>query len=227
MNRVCPSDDAVNIVYEDDTLLALSKPVGRLVIPGRDRTEESLAEILTRQRGRKVYVIHRLDREASGLVLFAKDADTHRRLSRQFETRQVGKRYRAVVEGSVMTNGFVDRPIRQFGSGRMGTDEGGKPSLTRYRVLERYAEATLLEVDLVTGRRHQIRVHLYSIGHPILGETRYGRNFPVGGAGRLMLHARELTLDVPDVGTVTIEAGIPDDFLAIIASLRTGEVSGS
>jgi tRNA pseudouridine32 synthase/23S rRNA pseudouridine746 synthase len=137
MNRICLSEETIDIVYEDDHLLALSKPVGQLVIPGRDRDEESLVTILTQRRGCKVYVIHRLDREASGLVLFAKDAATHRQLSGQFETRRVRKVYWAVVEGRITADGIVDSPIRQFGSGRMGTDVRGKPSLTRYQVLER------------------------------------------------------------------------------------------
>ncbi len=225
MNRICLSEESIDIVYEDEHLLALSKPVGQLVIPGRDRDEEALVTILTRQRGCKIYVIHRLDREASGLVLFAKDAATHRQLSGQFEARQVRKIYWAVVEGRVTAEGIVDRPIRQFGSGRMGTDARGKPSLTRYRILERYQSATLLEVELVTGRRHQIRVHLYSIGHPILGDIRYGHDCPVGGAARLMLHAKELSLERPGGCMITLEAGLQENFVRILESLRGKGIS--
>ena len=225
MKRIGLSDEHLDIVYEDDHLLALSKPVGQLVIPGRDRDEESLAALLTQRMGCKVFVVHRLDREASGLVIFAKDAVTHRHLSRQFETRRVRKIYWAVVEGPVTADGIVDRPIRQFGSGRMGTDERGKQSLTRFHVLERFRDATLLEVELVTGRRHQIRVHLYSIGHPILGEMRYGDGCPVGGAARLMLHAKELSLERPGGRVITLEAGLQDNYRQILKSLRGKGIS--
>ena len=120
--------------------------------------------------------MHRLDRDASGLVLFAKDAAAHRDLCLLFEGRRIGKLYQAWVQGQVACDGAVERPLREYGSGRSGVcpPGSGKPALTRYRVRSRSAQASLLEVAPETGRRPQIRVHLHSLGHPVLGDRLYG-----------------------------------------------------
>jgi len=208
------------IVYEDEHILAVSKPVGRIVIPGRNGEEESVVEELSRLCGHKLYIVHRIDREASGLVLFARDADTHRLLSRQFETHHVTKNYDVVVNGQTAGNGVIDKPIRQFGSGRMGVDTRGKSAVTQYRVTEFLPEATFLDVNIVTGRRHQIRVHFYSLGHPVMGETRYGNEFPVGGVPRLLLHAREIVCDAPGKPGLVMHVPPPDDFTAAVDAIR-------
>lgn len=231
----------MHILHEDDDILAVAKPSGQLVIPGRPvrqtgttasadspgpapsdeagsgdaAREETLLDQVTKHLGGKAWVVHRLDRGASGLVLFAKNAEVHRRLSKQFEGREVKKTYLAVVKGDVPAAGVIDQPLRQFGSGRMGVDPRGKPSLTRYRVKDNFAGVTLLEVEPETGRQHQIRVHLYWLGHPILGETRYGKDFPVGGAPRLMLHAWRLRL-LAEKGELLLEAPPPEDFSAYV-----------
>lgn len=187
-----------SVVYEDERLLAVSKAAGVPVIPGRGDVGEPLNSRLARQAGGRVYVVHRIDREASGLVLFAKDAETHRRLCSLFEARAVHKTYLAAVLGRMTGEGSIDRPLRAFGSGRMGVGAGGKPSLTRWRAVRDLPGGTLVEAEPVTGRRHQLRVHLYSVGHPILGDPLYGKPLPVGGAPRLMLHAWRL--EVPELG---------------------------
>lgn len=208
------------ILYEDDGLLAVSKVSGDLVIPGRGMDRPSLVERLTAKSGGKLFVVHRLDRGASGLVLFARDRESHRTLSALFEKRRVRKTYWAVVEGTVERDGVVDRPIRAFGSGRMGVDGRGKPSETRFRVLERFSRAALLEVNPLTGRRHQIRVHLFALGHPILGETVYGSGFPVGGAPRLMLHALHLAFPWKGDDGFALSCPPPADFLDLMQNLR-------
>jgi RluA family pseudouridine synthase len=190
------SPAGLTILHEDERLIAVDKPAGRLVIPGRGADEKTLRIEVEEHLGSKAFVVHRLDREASGLVLFAKDAATHRKLCAAFETRKIHKRYRAIVLGRVVKNGVVDSPIRTFGSGRMGVGGTGKPSRTLYRVLDPLSDSTLLEATPETGRRHQIRVHLYSIGHPILGDLIYGDPRPVGGAPRLMLHAFDLRFEL-------------------------------
>lgn len=210
----------MTVIYEDSRILAVSKPAGQLVIPGRGEQGEPLNRELERRSGAKVYVVHRLDQEASGLVLFTKDAASHRALCLQFEERKVSKTYLALVEGTVAAEGLVDKPLREFGSGRMGVDVAGKPSVTRYRIKERFPGATLLEVEPVTGRRHQIRVHLWAIGHPILGDTVYGKNRPVGGAARLMLHALEAEFLDFEARPLRLNAPPPDDFAAVLNSFR-------
>lgn len=174
-----------------------------------------------RQVGADLLFVHRLDRGTSGVVLFARDVGSHRRMSRLFETRHVGKIYLAAVLGHVEpASGTIDSPIRAFGSGRMGVDARGKAATTDYALKERLARGDLLEVRPHTGRRHQVRVHLYSIGHPVLGDDRYGRDRPVGGVGRLMLHASELTVPTEDGGLLAIAAGPPPDFVGVLDAER-------
>jgi RluA family pseudouridine synthase len=209
------------LIHEDARILAVAKPAGQLVIPARRPEEgEPLVSEAARSRGGRLFVIHRLDRDASGVVVFAKDAEAHRALSAEFEGRTAKKTYLAAVLGRPnIEEGTVDEPIREFGSGRMGVGKGGKPSRTGYRVLERFPDSSLLEAHPETGRRHQIRVHLYSIGHPILGDRLYGEKRPVRGAARLMLHALELELQHPDGGALKLRAEPPADFEAVLASL--------
>ncbi len=212
----------LSIIHEDDRLIAVSKRAGQLAVGEPDPGGEgSLHAGLSARAGRDLYIVHRLDRGTSGLILFAKDAAAHRHLSRLFEHRQVEKVYVAMTIGHLDHEaGDVDRPIHAFASGRMGVDRRGKPARTRYRVAERLGDADLLEVRPVTGRRHQIRVHLWSIGHPVLGDTRYGHPLPVGGIPRLMLHARELSFAGPDGGSLSLRDDPPADFTEIVESRR-------
>ena len=203
----------IQILYEDKHLIALDKPDGHVVFPGRgEMAGEPLNRELAAHLRRKVFVVHRLDRGASGLVLFAKDANTHQHLSLQFEKREVQKTYLVLVQGRVEQNGKIEHPLKAFGSGRMGIHPQGKASMTEYKVREHFPASTLLEVMPHTGRRHQIRVHLYSIGHPVMGDTLYGKDRPVGGAPRLMLHAWKLEFEKPSGGTLALEAVPPAEF---------------
>lgn len=211
----------MDILFEDDHLLAVSKPSGQVVIPGRGPLlGEPLQAELEHRCGKKIFVVHRLDRGASGLLLFAKDAPTHRSLSMQFERHEVRKSYLVLVQGCLETSGRVDQPLRAFGSGRMGIHAQGKASTTEYRVREPLRGATLLEVTPQTGRRHQIRVHLYSIGHPVMGDPLYGKDRPVGGISRLMLHAASLEFTNPKGDRQTLQTDPPEDFAGVLALLR-------
>ena len=209
---------AAPILFEDDALVAVSKPAGQPTIPGRGEIGEALNQELERRLGAKLYVVHRLDREASGLVVFAKDAETHRLLCAEFESRRADKSYLAAVSGALAGEGVVALPLKEFGSGRVAPAPDGKPSRTRWRALRALRGATLLRVDPETGRRHQIRAHLCAIGHPILGDPRYGpAPRPVGGAPRLMLHA--LTLRLEAGRTYELTAAPPPDFESALAAL--------
>jgi tRNA pseudouridine32 synthase/23S rRNA pseudouridine746 synthase len=210
------------ILYQDDDVIAVHKPAGQLVIPGRGLPSgEPLVAELERNAGRKIYVVHRLDRGASGIVLFAKNAAAHRHLSLQFERREVHKCYRVLVQGRLESDGSVDQPLHSFGSGRMGIQAAGKPSVTEYHVREHLKSATLLDVAPHTGRRHQIRVHLYSLGHPVMGDPLYGHDRPVGGITRLMLHASDLEWLDSSGNPKVLHADPPPDFEEILNRLRT------
>jgi len=208
--------EPARIVFEDERLVAVDKPAGRPTIPGRGEIGEPVSAELERRLGRRVYVVHRLDREASGLLVLAKDAATHRLLCAEFEGRRARKSYLAAVAGALTGEGTIDAPLKEFGSGRVAPAPDGKPSLTRWRVLRGLRGAALLEVRPETGRKHQIRAHLASIGHPILGDPRYGPPpRPIGGAARLLLHARTLRLEAGRV--YELEAPPGADFEAALA----------
>lgn len=209
---------AVRVVFEDERLLAADKPAGRPTIPGRGDVSEALNAELERARGAKLFVVHRLDLEASGLVVFAKDADMHRLLCAEFEERRAEKAYLAVVAGVLVGAGTCRQPLKEFGSGRVAPAPDGKPSLTRWRVERNLRAATVLRVEPKTGRKHQIRAHLCALGRPILGDPRYGpAPRPVGGAPRLMLHA--LSLRVSAGRAYEFEAPPGRDFEAVVSSL--------
>ncbi len=209
---------SVSVLFQDNRVLAVHKPEGQLVIPGRaPDTIPCLKDECLGFFGRPVFVVHRIDRETSGIVLFALDPDAHRFLCRAFERREVRKEYRAVVQGEPNpTEGVLSNPLREFGSGRVAPDPRGKPSRTEYQTLARWSGGSLLAVRPVTGRRHQIRTHLAGHGHPVLGDPLYGpAPRPIGGVARLMLHASVLQFPHPEGGTRTISCGPPNSFIAI------------
>jgi tRNA pseudouridine32 synthase/23S rRNA pseudouridine746 synthase len=204
----------IRVLYDDTDTIAVYKPAGVSSIPERDLTVPSVRTLLEKQLGLRLYTVHRLDKEVSGAMLFAKTAAGHRRLNSAFFDRSVSKSYIALVHG-VMSHdqGVIDAPIRQFGSGRMGVDEkNGKPSITRYSVLERREGFTLLEASPLSGRRHQIRVHLYHCGHAIAGDLRYGRKTEQEEFPRLMLHAKKISWKEKGGREVTVEAEVPEEF---------------
>lgn len=205
----------IEVVFEDERVLALCKPAGVSSIPGRGDIGEPLSVAAARRAGGKVFVVHRLDLEASGLILFAKDAAAHKLLCAQFEARSVSKLYLALVLGALPGGGLIDSPLKEFGSGRVAASPQGKPCRTRWRCRSSFAGSTLIEASPLTGRRHQLRAHFYGLGHPILGDTRYGRPRPVGRAPRLMLHALALSLQGP-CGPLSLRAEAPGDFIAVL-----------
>ncbi len=221
------------LLYNDADVLAVSKPEGMATITERRPNGQSLVERLGEALGGRWYVVHRLDKAASGVVVLAKNAAAHRCLNDQFAGRQVDKTYLVLVHGRVTADaGEIDLPLRQFGSGRMGVDRRrGKPSLTRFRVLWRCEAATLRAVALITGRRHQIRVHLYAAGHPIVGDLSYGDIGRQRAFARMMLHACRIGFRLPSGGPCTISAPPPATFEGLLAQLcpavRDLDIDGS
>ena len=211
---------AVRVLYENGDILAVDKPEG--VVSIADAGQGGLPKLLKDVFAGKLYPVHRLDQGASGVIVFAKSADVHRYLNGQFDRREVRKTYLALVHGVVAVNrGSINAPIREFGSGRMGVDaRRGKPSSTEWKLAERLPTTTLVRVQPATGRRHQIRVHLYHIGHPIVGDLKYGDRAVQSRFPRLMLHALEIEFALPSDERVTVEAPVPPSFEEVLRGLR-------
>ena len=197
------SDHGCCVLYADPWLLALLKPSGLLSQPGLG---PELADSLisrAQERWPEVRLVHRLDRDTSGLILLARDATTHRALSAAFAERRVRKTYLAVVQGlPADRGGVINQPLARIATrppryGVVPLEQGGKPALTRWRVLRRFEGSSLLLLQPRTGRSHQLRVHLTDLGHPVLGDPLYGEP---AAAPRLQLHAAGLQLLHPATG---------------------------
>lgn len=194
--------DALKLLHADAHLLVVDKPAGLLAVPGRG--EGGLLNLTAQLRAwhPEALIVHRLDQATSGLMVFARGAAAQRALSMAFEARQVCKHYEAVVQGELRgESGTIDAPLIADWPQRPRQKvdlERGKPSCTHWRVLQRLNGNTRLELQPVTGRSHQLRVHMQSVGHPIVGDTLYGDG-PVA-ARRLMLHATRLELPHPATG---------------------------
>jgi RluA family pseudouridine synthase len=212
------------ILFEDDHIIAVEKPEGLASIPERNADVPPLLGLVSQQCEQRLYVVHRLDKDVSGVILFAKTSEAHRRLSDQFSNHHVEKHYDALVHGALRTDcGIIRRPIREFGSGRMGVDQRhGKPARTAYEVIERLPAFTMLHVTPQTGRRHQIRVHLFSFGHPVVGDARYGARDLQEGFPRLMLHATQLTFTSPSGLEVTVDSPLAPTFTSVLDRIRSG-----
>jgi tRNA pseudouridine32 synthase/23S rRNA pseudouridine746 synthase len=203
--------DALAVVHEDDALLVLDKPAGLLSVRGRGAAGDDCLAVRVQARYRDALVVHRLDMATSGLMLFARGAEMQRCLSRAFEDRRIVKRYIAIVEGRLPTDaGEIAQPLAADWPERPRQrvdPERGKPALTRWRVLERADAWTRLELTPVSGRSHQLRVHLQWLGHPIRGDALYGLAPPT--ADRLLLHAAELSFMHPSTQLPVAYASLP------------------
>jgi 23S rRNA pseudouridine1911/1915/1917 synthase len=198
----------LEILYEDNALLFLNKPPDIVVQRSYDPNEPVLLE-QAEAHGGKLFLMQRLDRGTSGVIFFSKLTEINAKLTRQFETKQIRKRYLALCEGELAENQTVDTSIARIGPISFGVREEGKRALTSIRVLRATRRGSLVEVALQTGRTHQIRVHLAAIGHPIIGDWLYGtRNAP-----RPMLHAAELAMVHPMTNApLRVSAPPPGDF---------------
>ncbi|AEE24736.1 MAG: bifunctional tRNA pseudouridine(32) synthase/23S rRNA pseudouridine(746) synthase RluA [Paraglaciecola chathamensis] len=215
VNYAPPMRPYLNIVFKDEHLLVLNKPSGLLTVPGKALEHKDSLELRVQRVYPTAKIVHRLDMATSGLLVMALDKDTHRQLSKQFELRQTRKTYIARVYGEVSgERGSVDLPLICDWPNRpkqMVCQQRGKPSLTHWRVLERNDNSTRMELTPVTGRSHQLRVHMLSLGHPILGDRLYAHSDALTMAQRLQLHAQTLGFTHP-VTELPLELSAPVPF---------------
>ncbi len=225
-----PETIPLQVVYEDNTLIVINKPAGLVVHPGSGNWQGTLLNALLAHAPQlatvpRAGIVHRLDKDTSGLLVIAKTLIAQTDLVRQLQARTVTREYRAVTHGKVTRDGKIEGAIGRDPRSRtrMAVVRGGKPAVTHYKVLEKLARASVLACRLETGRTHQIRVHLQKLGHPIWGDPVYGpRNPPVTPQlPRQALHAEKLALTHPQSGeTLHWQAPLPDDMQQLIAALR-------
>lgn len=229
-----------HIVLEDDNLVAINKPAGLLTIPDREGKAISLKQLLQNKYG-GIFTVHRLDRDTSGIVVFARNEDSHRELSQQFEKRETRKIYNGLVLGKpVNESGVINEPISEHPSkkGMMTVYRKGKESITEYEVLENFRLFTWMQFRILTGRTHQIRVHMKHLGHPIVCDELYGDGKPVYISAikrknyklskeeenerpilaRLALHASRLSFQLKEK-FYELDAPLPKDLRALLQQL--------
>ena len=224
-----PQNIPLDVVYEDEDVIVVNKPVGMVVHPAAGHPDGTLVNALLYHCGNSLSgingklrpgIVHRIDRDTSGLIIAAKNDAAHLALAAQLEDHSLYREYHAIAVGGFREDaGAVDAPVARHPVDRkkMAVDRvNGKNAVTHWRVLERYSGYTYLQCRLETGRTHQIRVHMASLGHPLLGDTVYGAKKPVPGLAGQCLHARKLTFTHPRSGEeMTVECPLPDWFEAV------------
>jgi 23S rRNA pseudouridine1911/1915/1917 synthase len=246
ITAVLPEAIALDVVYDDPDVLVVDKPVGLVVHPGAGNPQHTLQNALLALDPSlaalpRAGIIHRLDKNTSGLLVIARTPEAHTALSRQLLARSVSREYLAVCVGVMTAGGTINEPIGRHRSDRlrMAVRQDGRPAITHYRVLERFRAHTFLSVKLETGRTHQIRLHLAHLRYPIVGDPVYGGRFArAKGAGdalvdilrgfnRQALHATTLAFDHPRSGQrLTLESPPPKDLEELLAALRD-DLSGA
>lgn len=233
--------NGLDIIFENDDFIVLNKPAGLLSIPDREGKEESLKNWLQEKYG-QIFVVHRLDRDTSGLIIFAKNQSAHKYLSQLFEHRTVEKIYTGIVSGSLSEKkGTIDAPIAEntHKAGQMLIHQRGKASITDYEVLEEFGIYSFVQFQIHTGRTHQIRVHMQHIGHHIACDEIYGNGEPIllssikkkfklskseeterPIVSRLALHSSQLKFKDEKGVSHSFEAPLPKDMAALLQQLR-------
>ena len=235
----------LDIIQQNDHFIVINKPSGLLSVPDRTQSEPSLKDLL-RQRYDEVYTVHRLDKATSGLIVFARNVETHKTLSKLFETREVEKYYLGLIEGNLIPeSGLVETGIMEHpAGGRMMNHAKGKPSKTAYQSEETFKGYSLVRFRIYTGRTHQIRVHCQYLGHSIVGDPVYGEGKPLllsaikkkfnlskkeleerPMMGRLALHAHQIKFQLEGVD-YDFEAPLSKDMQATLTQLRKHAARG-
>lgn len=214
-----PEPIDVDVIFEDDDILVVNKPANLVVHPTKGHPAGTLGNALAwyglkKNEDYKIRFVNRLDRDTTGLVIIAKNGFAQQFVSDKMQEGAVEKLYLALVHGVVeQDTGTIDAPIERLEPEDIirQVHEAGKPCVTHYRVLERFQDATLIELNLETGRTHQIRVHMQHVGHPLFGDPLYGVNHEDGWE-RQALHAYKLSFETPRSGHVVLSAPLPRDF---------------
>ena len=229
-----PQNIPLDVVYEDRDVIVVNKPTGMVVHPAPGHPDGTLVNALLYHCGESLSgiggqkrpgIVHRIDRDTSGLLIAAKNDYAHQALATQLQDHSLYREYEAVCVGGLREDGgTVDAPIGRHPTDRkkMCVDwKNGRPAVTHWTVLERFPGYTHIQCRLETGRTHQIRVHLASIGHPLLGDVVYGAKKPVPGLAGQCLHARRLSFVHPRTGErVTVECPLPSYFTQVLTKLR-------
>ncbi len=238
-NQCTPEEIPLNIIYEDEDILVLNKPANRVVHPGAGNKEHTLVNALLHhapslQHLPRAGIIHRLDKDTTGLLAVAKTLQAYTSLIRQLQDREIHRHYITLVQGYVISGGTIDTSFGRHPRNRlkMAVLEHGRQAMTHYSVKKRYQDYTLLDVNLMTGRTHQIRVHLAYINHPVVGDPLYGgrMKYPTHASEQLRvllqqfkrqaLHACTLSFYHPRTEKeLTFTAPIPDDFKLLLNTL--------
>jgi 23S rRNA pseudouridine1911/1915/1917 synthase len=230
----------LDVVYEDEHLLVINKPAGLVVHPAAGHADGTLVNALLNYAPEvenlpRAGIVHRLDKDTSGIMVVARSLIAHTSLVEQLQERTMGREYEAVVVGTMTGGATVDAPIGRHPTDRkkMAVVSTGKPAVTHYRLVERFAAHTHIRCKLESGRTHQIRVHMAHVRHPLVGDPAYGGRLrlPKGTTDELReelarfqrqaLHARQLTLEHPETGEIlSWETPLPEDMVELIAALR-------
>lgn len=238
-DTVQPQDIAIEVIHADEDIVIVNKPAGLVVHPAAGNPDGTLQNALLNYDESlaaipRSGIVHRLDKETSGVMVVARSLRAHTALVEQLQSRKMSRIYRAVASGEIVAGGTVEAPIGRHPKDRkrMAVVNSGKPAISHYRVLKRYHGATYLEVALESGRTHQIRVHMAHIGHPLAGDPVYGRaiktrrGYPAGlvqairSFPRQALHARKLSLQHPGSKMdCEFRAPLPEDFKGLLADL--------
>jgi 23S rRNA pseudouridine1911/1915/1917 synthase len=232
-----PEDIPLDILYEDDQVIVINKPSGMVVHPGAGNQSGTAVNALLahyppiRSVGEpdRPGVVHRLDKETSGVLIFAKTPKAYKWLVKEFKSHNLDKAYLALVDGQPPTpTGRIEAPIIRDPNVRtrmaVGLRGQGKPAVTEYFTLENFEDHTLIEAHPITGRTHQIRVHLSYLGTPVVGDSLYGHRKPSVDLDRFFLHARMLSIRLPgNRGQQTFEAPLPEALQAVLDTLRSNE----
>ena len=238
-----PSDIKLDIVFQDLDIIVVNKPAGLITHPGNGNPTHTLANALlsydkSLELVDRVGIVHRLDKNTSGLLVIARNYKTQQHLIKQLQNRTVNREYNAIVYNHMIAGGTIDSPIGRDSKNRVkqAINENGREAITHYRVIEKFNDFTLIKVNLETGRTHQIRVHMSSINYPLIGDSMYGGKlrFPRGASeefkvvlkafDRQALHAKKLGFIHPTTGKqVNFKVDLPSDMQGFLQALRDEE----